>query len=142
MNRDKLKAQLIIDEDKIAHAYEDSLGYLTIGVGHLVDKRKGGGLSNNAIDYILNEDIDKKYAGLIDALPWVRTLDDARQNVLINLAFNMGVAGLLGFTKTLAYIKRGEYKKASIEMLDSDWSKQVGDRAKRLSKIMETGILP
>lgn len=142
MNREKLKAQLIIDEDKIPHAYEDSKGFLTIGVGHLIDKRKGGGLSNNAIDYILNEDIDKKYAGLIDSLPWVKTLDDARQNVLMNLAFNMGVGGLLKFVKTLEFVKQGNYKAAASEMLRSTWSKQVGDRAKRLSKTMETGVLP
>lgn len=141
MNRDKLKAQLIIDEDKRAAAYQDKLGYWTIGVGHLIDARKGGGLSNNAINFILEEDIDKKYAGLIDALPWVKTLDDARQNVLVNMSFNLGVAGLLKFAKTLDYVRRGEYKKAADEMLDSTWSEQTGDRAKRLSKVMETGVL-
>lgn len=142
MNKEKLKAQLIIDEDKVPHAYQDNLGFWTIGVGHLIDKRKGGGLSNNAMDFILNEDIDKKYAGLIDSLPWVKNLDDARQNVLLNMSFNMGVAGLLKFIKTLDYIKHGQYARASKEMLNSTWAEQVGDRAKRLSKIMETGVLP
>jgi lysozyme len=93
------------------------------------------------MDFILEEDIDKKQAGLHDALPWVATLDDARQNVLMNMAFNLGVAGLLEFTKTLNFVKRREYEKASVEMLDSDWAKQVGERAKRLAKVMKTGVL-
>jgi len=142
MNRAKLKSQLIVDEGRVASAYKDSLGFLTIGVGHLIDRRKGGKLSDAAIDFILDEDIDKTYATLTDALPWVQQLDDARQNVLLNMAFNLGVGGLLKFKKTLEHVKAGRYGAAAVEMLQSDWAKQVGSRADRLSIVMELGRLP
>ena len=57
------------------------------------------------------------------------------------MAFQLGVQGLLKFAKTLDYVRRGEYKKAAEEMKKSTWADQTWDRAKRLSKVMETGIL-
>ena len=55
------------------------------------------------------------------------------------MAFNLGVNGLLGFRKTLALIEAGDYTKASVEMLDSKWARQVKGRATRLSEQMRTG---
>lgn len=141
MNRDKLVSQLIQDEGYRGAAYLDSLGFLTIGIGRMIDSKKGGGISLEEAKYLLNNDINSVNTQLTSALPWLKSLDDARQNVLLNLAFNLGVPGLLKFQKTLDYVKRGDYKKASQEMLNSTWADQVGDRAKRLSKVMETGVL-
>ena len=42
MDRDKIEKDLTIDEGRVSHVYKDSLGYYTIGIGHLVDQRKGG----------------------------------------------------------------------------------------------------
>lgn len=142
VDRAKLKAQLIVDEGKKSYAYQDSEGFLTIGVGHLIDRRKGGRLSDAAIDFVLNEDIDGAYSILIAALPWVAVLDDARQNVLTTMTFNLGLSGLMEFKQTLEFVKSGDYHGAAKAMLKSLWAVQVGDRAKRLSKIMETGVLP
>lgn len=139
MNKAKLTKELRRDEGVVPFAYADHLGYLTIGVGRLIDKRKGGGLSDDEIDYLLSNDIDRFEKQVIDALPWYGKLDDVRQRVLVNMAFNMGIAGLLGFKNTLAMIERGDYAGAAKGMLASKWATQVGDRAKRLSKMMETG---
>lgn len=139
MNKAKLTKELRRDEGVVPFAYEDHLGNLTIGVGRLIDKRKGGGLSDDEIDYLLSNDIDRFEKQVIDALPWYGRLDDVRQRVLVNMAFNMGVGGLLGFKNTLAMVERGDYAGAAKGMLASKWATQVGDRAKRLSKMMETG---
>lgn len=139
MDKNKLTKELRRDEGVVPHAYQDHLGYLTIGVGRLIDKRKGGGLSDDEIDYLLSNDINRFEKQVIDALPWYGKLDDVRQRVLVNMAFNMGIAGLLGFKNTLAMIERGDYAGAAKGMLASKWATQVGDRAKRLSKMMETG---
>ena len=139
MNKDKLITQLSRDEGRVAYAYKDSLGYLTIGVGHLIDKAKGGSLPDSIIDALLSYDIDTHANELFSKLPWVKDLDEARQGVLINMAFNLGVDGLLAFKNTLALIKAGKYSEASLEMLDSAWAKQVGDRSKRLSNQMRDG---
>jgi lysozyme len=141
MNRDKLKSQLAADEGYRGAMYFDTLGFATIGYGRMIDSKRGGGITKDEAAYLLNNDIDLVNARLNDALPWFKSLDDARQNVLINMGYNLSVAGLLKFAKTLDYVKRGDYKKAAEEMLRSTWSEQVGDRAKRLAKVMETGIL-
>jgi lysozyme len=57
----------------------------------------------------------------------------------LNMCFNLGINRLLGFKKALALIKSGNYTKASEEMLNSLWSKQVGDRSFRLAKMMREG---
>ena len=137
---EKLRAQLIRDEGKVAHAYQDSLGYWTIGVGHLIDKAKGGALPDFIIDTLLEHDIEKHKRELIAALPWFTDLDPPRQAVLVNMAFNLGTAGLLKFTNTLRAIRSGSYSEAAMHMLESKWATQVGVRAQRLAAQMETGV--
>jgi lysozyme len=136
---EKLIAELRRDEGVVDHAYQDSLGYWTIGIGRLIDKRKGGKLSNDEIDYLLANDIDR-FVKELDALyPWWRKLNPVRQRVIINMTFNMGVGWLKSFKNTTAAIKAGDYKKAAAGMRASLWAKQVGARAERLAKMMETG---
>lgn len=140
MNRDKLVAQLKIDEGSVPHAYKDSLGYLTIGVGRLIDKSKGGKLSDDEILYLLNNDINEVEAELDKRLPWWRRMSEARQNVLANMRFNLGLQGLLGFRNTLKAMEEGRYSDAADGMLASKWASQVGERAERLAEIMRKGV--
>lgn len=135
----ELARQLRGDEREVPWVYPDSEGYLTVGVGRLIDKRKGGRLRPDEISYLLNNDMDEALDGLNRALPWFQNLDDARRGVLANMAFNLGLPGLLAFKNTLALVQQGKYAEASVEMLDSKWAQQVGDRAKRLSKQMKEG---
>jgi lysozyme len=137
---EKLRAQLIRDEKKVAHAYQDPLGYWTIGVGHLIDERRGGTLPEFIIDTLLEYDIAQKTRELIAALPWFIELDPPRQGVLVNMAFNLGTAGLLKFAKALGAMRSGSYAEAALHMLDSPWARQVGARAQRLASQMETGV--
>jgi lysozyme len=81
-------------------------------------------------------------AQLDHAVPWWRTLDDVRQDVLADMAFNMGVMALMGFKHTLADVQAGNYGLAAAQMLMSDWAEQVGERAMRLSILMERGMRP
>ena len=137
---DQLTAQLRRDEGTRATAYPDSMGWLTIGVGRLIDSRKpGAGLRPDEIDYLLRNDINDRVAALQKALPWFAKLDQARQGVLINMAFQMGTAGLLAFRQTLALVRDGRYAEASEQMLKSKWADQTPGRAKRLSEQMKTG---
>lgn len=136
---DELKRLLRGDEDEVLHAYQDHLGYWTIGVGRLIDRRKGGGISPEESAYLLANDIRDKSAELDRRLPWWRKLDEARQGVLLAMAFQMGVDGLLGFKNTLAMVQRGNYDGAARGMLESLWAKQTPERAKRMSEQMRTG---
>lgn len=135
----ELTAQLKRDEGFSRSVYQDSLGYFTIGYGRLVDARRGGGISEEEAEIMLTHDIVARISGLSRALPWFPDLDDARQGVLINMSFQLGVEGLLGFSKTLAHIKAGNYKAAADEMLQSRWALQTPARAARLSDQMQSG---
>ena len=98
------------DEGRVRHAYQDHLGFWTIGVGRLIDQRKGGGLSDDEIDLLLTNDIKRKTAEVAKALPWISGLNGARQAVLVGMAFQMGTEGLLKFKNTLAMVQAGDYE--------------------------------
>ena len=132
--------QLRRDEGMVAHAYQDTLGFWTIGVGRLIDARRGGGLRPDEVDYLLTNDIAAKTHEVLTALPWVARLSPPRQAVLIGMAFQLGTRGLLKFPRMLGSVEDGQYAEAAIEMLDSLWAKQTPERAARLAKQMETDL--
>lgn len=135
---ERLKEQLIRHEGEVHHAYQDSEGYWTIGVGRLIDRRRGGGITHQEAMYLLNNDID---AVLIQCrqFPFWFELDDIRRLVIADMVFNMGIQTFKQFKKTIAYLNAGDYSNAASEMLDSRWAKQVGSRADRLSEMMRNG---
>lgn len=136
-----LERQLRGDEGVRRCVYKDSLGYDTIAVGRLVDSRKpGAGLRDDEITYLLHNDIDDRINALMKALPWFQNLDDARQGVLLNMSFQLGVDGLLAFKNTLAAVQGGRYDEAAFDMTQSKWAQQTPERAKRLSEQMRTGL--
>jgi lysozyme len=132
--------QLRRDEGESATCYLDHLGYQTIGVGRLIDKRRGGGLRPDEIVYLLNNDIQDRREALKKALPFFGNLSSARQGVLINMAFQLGTAGLLEFKQTLRLIENGDWAGAAKAMVDSKWAVQTPARAARLAKQMETNL--
>lgn len=139
-NVNNVEDQLRLDEGEKLHAYQDHLGYWTIGIGHLIDKRKGGGITPEISRIIFQHDLREVRKGLTRALPWFPRLDLARQGVLVNMAFQMGVGGLLKFRDTLAHVEAGDYREASAEMLNSKWARQTPERAQRLSIQMQSGV--
>jgi lysozyme len=138
--KSELARQLRGDEDERACVYQDHLGYWTIGVGRLVDKRKpGAGLRPHEIEFLLNNDIDDRIDALTRRLPWFQDLDDARRGVLLNMSFQLGVEGLLKFERTLGLIEAGQYDLAAHTMLQSLWAKQTPARAERMAEQMRSG---
>lgn len=132
--------QLRRDEGESPTCYQDHLGYWTIGVGRLIDAKKGGGLRPDEISYLLNNDIQDRREALDKALPFYKNLSPQRQGVLINMAFNLGVAGLLKFKNMLAAVEKGQWGIAAKEMIDSTWARQVPLRAARLARQMEDNL--
>jgi len=137
--KEQLLKQLRRDEGEVLTAYQDHLGFWTIGVGRLIDKRKGGGLSPEESAFLLNNDVDTRIKALEAAFPWFKGMDEARKGALVNMSFQMGVEGLKGFKNTLESIANGRYEKAAGQMLQSLWASQTPERAKRLSDQMLTG---
>lgn len=134
-----IESQLRLDEQEVLHAYQDHLGFWTIGVGRLIDRRKGGGISKEESTILLQNDILRVTTTIEEQLPWYRKLSEPRQGVLLNMAFQMGVGGLFGFKNTLRLIRDGIYNEAAAAMLQSKWAEQTPERAYRLSEQMRTG---
>lgn len=138
MDVQKLKEQLKKQEAVIPYAYPDSLGYWTIGVGHLIDKRMGGKLDPEVIDLQLELDIRRAFAEA-SADPWFSGLNHARQNVIVNLEFNMGDEHWDLFVNTKAALARGDIEAAAAGLEKSKWYVQVGVRAATLVRQLRTG---
>lgn len=132
----ELQADLIRDEGYRQFVYQDTMGIPTIGIGRNL---KAVGVSLDEAEYLLANDIARAWAALIKALPWIIGLDSVRQNVLCNMCFNMGIAGLLKFKRFLEAMRLVRFEDAAAEMLDSQWAKQVGARAHRLADMVLTG---
>jgi lysozyme len=130
---------LIRDEGYRRSAYVDSLGYWTIGIGRLVDARKGGGISRPEALYLLANDIREREALILYYLPWYPTLNEVRRAVLLSMSFQLGVDGLLLFRSTLKAVKESRYNDAADGMMSSKWSLQTPLRASRLAQAMRSG---
>jgi lysozyme len=155
-NMQELLDQLVLHEGLELMPYEDSLGIDTIGIGRNLQQR---GLSEEELGYIgkdlsdicewgitkeqayylAENDIKIVEEEICKAHPCVLELDEVRQRVLIDMAFNVGVPRLKKFVKMWQAIHDKDFDEASVQMLDSRWAKQVGNRAVRLSNAMKSG---
>ncbi len=99
-------------------------------------------LSDAQVDQLLTDDIKTACGSLDRFLPWWRNLDEVRQRVICNMAFNMGIGTLQTFRNTLIDMKCGFYIAAATGMRASLWARQVGERAQRLADAMSTGVMP
>lgn len=142
-----LVEELRFDEGVRYWPYRDTAGYLTVGVGHNLDASPLPDgweypLTDDLVDALLESDLQNVFDDLDNALPWWRDLTDVRQRVICNMCFNLGLTKLLGFKNTLAAMRQGRYADAARGMLNSAWASQVGNRAKRLAAMMQTGVKP
>ena len=150
---DKLTALLFVHEGYRARPYRCTEGRRTVGIGRNMDDKgitmnelvsifEQDGLSMKAALILLHNDIDEVTTYLRTNLPYFYQLSGVRQAVLIDMGFNLGVKGLMKFTHFLDSVSEGSYKLASEQMLQSKWARQVGQRAKRLSLMMEYNTWP
>ena len=136
---DKLIEMLKRHEGVESHAYKCSENKITIGVGRNVDKSGGLGLSDDEVDYLLQNDIDRVSGELNSEYEWFAGLDDVRQDAMIDISFNLGQTRLRAFKNALAAMAKGDWRAAADEFMDSRWSGQVGNRAKELTEMIRTG---
>ena len=134
----KLLEMLKRHEGVRSHVYLCSAGYETIGVGRNISK-SGMGLSDDEVDYLLENDILRVLKELSSEYPWFNDLDDVRKDAMIDISFNLGATRLRGFKKALAAMEVADYTLAAKEFLDSKWSRDVKGRAHELASMIETG---
>lgn len=147
MNLDTLGQRLAIEEGDRLVAYLDSKGILTVGRGHNCIakplwnvKQPGDRIPPEQDQTLFQADVQDACVQLDYYIPWWRSLDDARQNVMLDLCFNMGVHSLCMFHDTLDAVKDGRWDDAKAGMQHSAWASQVGSRATFLENAMLTGV--
>ena len=118
--------------------YLCSAGYETIGVGRNISE-SGLGLSDDEIDYLLANDIERVKGELSKTYFWFASMNEARQEAMIDICFNLGLTRLRGFVKALTAMSREQFDIAADEFMDSKWAKQVGMRATRVTEMIRTG---
>ena len=118
--------------------YMCSEGYETIGVGrNIADSLLG--LSDDEVDYLLDNDIKRVREELNDEYYWFGALNAARQEAMIDISFNLGQTRLRGFKKALDAMSSEDFDRAADEFMDSRWSEQVGNRAAEVTEMIRTG---
>lgn len=130
-----LKKLILKHEELQLKLYVDTKGKITIGVGrNLTDN----GISPDEAQLMYENDL-KRCLSEASKFKWFHKLNDARKIVILDMLFNLGLKRFLLFKKMISFLEVSDYSLASREMLDSDWSKQVGQRALTLAAIMNSG---
>lgn len=141
MDREALRRQLVRHEGIRLRMYPDTATpqRWTIGIGHNLTDR---GISLAIANALYNEDVQAHWTDLTGFYPAVASLDDVRQRVLMDMCFALGIGELKQFRKMWAAVRARDWARAAIEILDSDFARQVGARATRLAEMMRTGLDP
>lgn len=132
----RLKKQLEVDELRSKKIYTDTVGKISGGIGRNLTDR---GFSDDEIDLMYANDVRMAEADARALVPNFDKLNDVRQEVLVNMSFNMGKSRLAGFKKFLAAVGGQDFSRAADEMKDSAWYGQTKDRAVRLVYAMRFG---
>lgn len=139
--KQRLMTMLYEEEGYRQFPYSCTAGFRTVGIGRNLDHR---GITLEEAKILLANDIEYFADKLARGLPMMNytffaDLDEVRKTVLIDMCFNLGVAGLYKFENMFKALEHKDYEAAAKEMLDSKWSKQVKGRAVKLAQMMRTG---
>ena len=146
MNREAVYEQLKIDEGVVYGIYNDHLGYPTFGVGHLIleDDEEFGRPVGTAVTeervracFASDLSIAEGECYTLYGEGVFRLWPDEVQQILVNMMFNMGRPRLSKFKKMNEAIAQKDWKRAATEGRDSQWYRQVTNRAERLMTRME-----
>jgi len=133
-HKNELIKQLKLHEGLELFPYPCTSKKMTIGVGRNIEDN---GISENEAEFLLDNDINRCIEECTAVFFFFKTLTQIRQRVLIDMCFNLGISRLMKFPKMISALERSDWLEAAKEMLDSDWSKQVGKRSLRLAHYME-----
>ena len=138
---EQLKERIKEHEGFVPRIYKDSLGFATIGYGHLVKEgeqwEEGKEYTKEQLEYVFDTDFEEAKKNAFSLIGDIELVDDAKC-VIIEMVFQLGIAGVGKFKAMWKALKENDYNTASLEMLDSRWAKQTPKRAESLSAIMRS----
>ena len=121
--------------------YLDTEKKATIGYGHLITEKdnfvEGVEYKEKDLRQLFYKDFEKAETGADQVIGHIKELHPEARNVIIEMVYQLGVTGVRRFSKLLLALENSDYKKASLEMLDSKWRKQTTARCESLANIMK-----
>ena len=151
VDRSKLAEMLILHEGMKLNVYDDATGqdlsqgdtaqgHPTIGVGRNV-AGDGLGISEEEARFMLLNDVER-VENEAKTWPHYENLEGARQAVLLDMLFNMGMTRFNPekWPKMFQAITEQNWEEAANQMRSSAWAGQVKSRSQRLAKMMEFGV--
>jgi lysozyme len=138
MDNSKLQASIMAHEGLRLKAYIDTAGKTTIGYGRNISD---DGISQSEAVLLLANDMQSCIAQA-EGEPWwpVVVNDDVRSRAMVELVFNLGIGKLRGFVNALSALGGGDFEGAAAGFLDSEWAREVGNRAAVLTEMIRTGV--
>lgn len=134
----KMENLIKLQEGLQLKLYTDTRGFASIGYGRNLSTN---GIRQSEANLMFANDLADIENELRLNIPWYTQLNDARQAIIISMAYNLGISGLMGFKDFLRAAEAGDTKNASQAILDSNAARELPNRYERLSYIWETGIL-
>ena len=150
MDIEKCKAEIKRHEGEVLKIYEDSLGFKTLGMGHLCKPEDpeykwevGTKVSQEVVDMYYEDDFNKHLAEAVHVFGTEEAfynLPENIQHVLVNMCFNLGSSRFSKFKNMLDACRKHDWERMAAEMEDSRWFKQVGRRSVELQEsVLNTG---
>lgn len=139
MDVEKLRNFIARHEGLRLKAYRCPEGKLTIGYGRNIEEL---GITKREASMMLNGDIIRVHGELDKNYPWFRRLSDNRQMALMSMCFSLGISRFKQFTKMTSALALSQWDRAACEALDSEWAKQVGDRAIEIAQMIKDDCAP
>jgi len=150
MNIEKCKAEIKRHEGEVLEVYKDSLGYKTLGVGHLCQPNDpeydwdiGTSVTQEVVDLYYEDDFKKHLDEAVHVYGSEQAFYDLPediQHVLVNMCFNLGGNRLSNFRNMLDACRKHEWERMAAEMEDSRWFKQVGRRSLELQALVRNTV--
>ena len=144
MNVELCKEEIKRHEGEVLEIYEDSLGYKTLGIGHLCQPEDpeykwevGTKVPQEVVDMYYEDDFNKHLAEAIHVFGTDEAfynLPENIQHVIVNMCFNLGASRLSNFKNMLRACREHNWEQMSVEMENSRWYSQVGRRSRELQE--------
>jgi len=146
MNIELCKAEIKRHEGEVLEIYEDSLGYKTLGIGHLCQPndpeyswKVGTKVSQEVVNMYYEQDFQKHYQEAVHvygSYEDFQNLPEPIQRVLVNMCFNLGGTRFSKFKNMLRACKEHNWEQMAAEMENSRWYSQVGRRSQELQRMV------
>ena len=145
MNIEQLRKELELDEGCKHEIYLDHLGFPTFGIGHLItewdeeySKEVGSEVTDDRVKECFKKDVGNVIKDCERLYEDFEYLPEDAQLIIANMIFNMGYTRLSKFRGMKAGVDARDWNKAADEMIDSNYYKQLPNRAGRLVKRMRS----